>query len=674
MKSRRLRFFCLIISYAIFIFALSACDNDKEENISISPENYGNLLNVMNIPNQSVDWDSFCFSDLGAWYGFALPDTNVPSSLGSFSGPFLMTHGEWLSKGLSKVKLYDATNKKYIALEKADKISLNYYPGRLNQNYQFGDLSLSLNLIFISKYSSMISLDIINQSTQIIDLKIEWVGDVFNLPATLLKENDNIIIDLKKDDMKYIVNFSNGESEIINDSIYKNSANKISVEAGGNYNNTVVYSMDYGDQQFGQEIELIQTAFKNSKKLLVSNRDRWNSYLTNGLMTNSIWSKNDEYTQIAVKCISTLTNNWRTGIGALENDGIIPSYAVWYFNGFWAWDSWKHAVGVAHFNPELAKNQIRVMFARQDKYGMIPDVIYADSTEDNWRDTKPPLAAWAVWRIFEETNDKDFLNEMYSKLIKYHEWWYLNRDHDQNGLCEYGGTDKELVSAMWESGMDDAVRFDNAVMLKNNDRAWSINQESVDLNSYLYAEKGYLAKIAKVLLKKEDENNFLSEAERLKFLINQKMYDEKNGFYYDINVTDKSFIKTQGPEGWIPLWAGVAEPSHALRVKEIILDTSKFATFIPFPTVSADDEKYMSGYWRGPVWLDQAYFAIKGLKNYGYNEIADNFTEQLFDKLEGLKNSNLPIRENYDPRNGNGLKVNHFSWSAAHLLLLYLEK
>lgn len=40
-----------------------------------------------------------------------------------------------------------------------------------------------------------------------------------------------------------------------------------------------------------------------------------------------------------------------------------------------------------------------------------------------------------------------------------------------------------------ESGMDNAVRFDEAVLMKNNDKAWSLNQESVDLNAYLYAEK-----------------------------------------------------------------------------------------------------------------------------------------------------------------------------------------
>ena len=34
-------------------------------------------------------------------------------------------------------------------------------------------------------------------------------------------------------------------------------------------------------------------------------------------------------------------------------------------------------------------------------------------------------------------------------------------------MCEYGATDGTLEAAAWESGMDNAIRFDGAVMLKN---------------------------------------------------------------------------------------------------------------------------------------------------------------------------------------------------------------
>ena len=100
-------------------------------------------------------------------------------------------------------------------------------------------------------------------------------------------------------------------------------------------------------------------------------------------------------------------------------------------------------------------------------------VFFRDTTIEahNYRDTKPPLATWAVAKIFEKDKDLKFVEEMYPKLKLYHEWWYNKRDHDKDGLCEYGSTDGSLVAAKWESGMDNAIRFDDSKILKNEEGA-----------------------------------------------------------------------------------------------------------------------------------------------------------------------------------------------------------
>ena len=160
----------------------------------------------------------------------------------------------------------------------------------------------------------------------------------------------------------------------------------------------------------------------------------------------------------------------------------------------------------------------------------------------------------------------------------------------------------------------------------------------------------------------------------LKLLIQNRMFDKESGCFYDILLDGKGFCKVQGPEGWIPLWAGAATQEQAEKVKQMIMDSTKFATYIPFPTIAKDHPEFTptaDGYWRGPVWLDQAYFAIKGLANYGYKKEAKIFINQLFNRLEGLKQRGKPIYENYNPLNGKGLNAAHFSWSATHLLLLY---
>jgi len=154
------------------------------------------------------------------------------------------------------------------------------------------------------------------------------------------------------------------------------------------------------------------------------------------------------------------------------------------------------------------------------------------------------------------------------------------------------------------------------------------------------------------------------------------MFDNETGFFFDIKFEDDEFINIYAAEGWTPLFTGVATQEQAERVKEVMMDITKFDTFIPLPTLAADHPEFNPerGYWRGPNWLDQVYFGIAGLQRYGFTKEADYFINKLLENAKGLKNSDQPIYENYNPLSGKGVKRPHFSWSAAHLLLLLIGK
>ena len=42
--------------------------------------------------------------------------------------------------------------------------------------------------------------------------------------------------------------------------------------------------------------------------------------------------------------------------------------------------------------------------------------------------------------VYNVTQDKTWVAEMYPKLVAYHDWWLRNRDHNGNGVPEYGAT------------------------------------------------------------------------------------------------------------------------------------------------------------------------------------------------------------------------------------------
>ncbi len=668
-----------IIICFLFLVSLSCCSSKKTGD-GVTIFDFPDVLDIKNVPSHPRDWSSFFFSDLGAWYGFALPDTSHRSFYGSFIGPFLITHGRWMSESLLRLSLYDVEHQREIDFSRSIHHEIHYYPGRLVEKLETEKVSLQLDLCFISNRSALIRAVISNISNDLIKFRPGWKGSLF-LPQTfIVRGNHGVVVNFSQSKMSFAVRLSSDVP--INCSIEGNNKKyRISVDTTytllpeRSLSIYLIQSLFFDQGEKSREEKIINKTFQNPEEELIKNTGRWNGYLREVLLADGVWSKQKEYRAIAVKAVETLITNWRSPAGDLHHDGLFPSAAVSYFNGFWAWDSWKHAAALAGFAPELAKNQIRAMFDYQDKYGMIADCIYADSSENNWRNTKPPLAVWAVWSVYEETKDKNFVQEMFPKLMKYHQWWYTYRDHDRNGLCEYGSTDGTRIAAAWESGMDNAVRFDQSKMVQNNNNGWSLDQESVDLNSYLYAEKLYLASMASLLGEQSKAKQLRGKAKKLKALIQNRMFDKETGYFYDIRLKSKKFIKIQGPEGWIPLWAGVATDDQAEKVKEVIMNSRKFNTYVPFPTLAADRSEFDThGYWRGPVWLDQAYFGIVGLINYGFKKEADLLTEKLFDHPEGLKNSDKPIRENYNPINGKGLEANHFSWSAAHLLLLYEGK
>lgn len=638
-----------------------ACEAPKEESHVIQ---YPDVLDLTGTPDSTRDRSISSFSDLGAWHSFALPET-----AGGFTGPFVMTqnNGVWLSPILSKLQIIESGET--IDLSGASNFRTHYYPGRLWQYFEVEEFKVDIELIFVSNRSSLVRATIENNSQSDRSIEIGWKGENWfgELAAVDSKAQRINLADESFTLLQYPSEIDSRSSEGL-DVVLKQ---EFSLKAQEQISSHFVQSVYFNDSEISDNEEIVEQALKTPAAYFVANEIRWNAYLEKVLDV-----KYPEYEVVAVKALETLINNWRSAAQDLHYDGLFPSYAYRGFHGVWSWDSWKHSVALVKFAPELAKDQIRVMYDYQDEMGMIADVIYRNKDWNNWRDTKPPLSVWAIWSIYEETGDRAFLDEMYPRALKYHNWWYQYRDHDQNGLAEYGSTDGTRIAAAWESGMDNAVRFDDAVMIKNNDQGWSLNQESVDLNAYLYAEKLYLAKVARVLEQQEVAQTFENDAAKLKETIQQSFYSEEKGYFYDKVLESNELKMVEGTEGWTSLWVGAATQEQAESVISTMLDTTKFDTYVPLPTFTKDHPKFnpRRGYWRGPVWLDQVYFGIRSLERYGYEEDAERMIRKLIENAEGVKEKGMPIRENYHPVTGEGLNARHFSWSAAHLLLLLTEK
>ena len=610
-----------------------------------APNSFPNILDLKNTPTTAKQGGLSAFFDLGSWMGFALPENENSSG---FVGPYLLgvEHGKWCSGSFINLELGEVIESDF-----------NYYPGRLESDIKYEGLSVKNSLIFTSKSTALISSSITNVSVRSQEIKAVWSGEIFEGIGELKAKSNHVVLEIIGGQKLYLTPLEHENAQIECDGeVYRISPQSMTLKAGET--TTLYLEIDYHPDIDTADAP---SSLEDAEQGLIENLKRWKEYLE--------VAQND---LVLTKSVCTLINNWRSAAGELKHDGLFPSYHYKWFRGFWAWDSWKHAVALVKINPLLAQEQIRAMYDYQDSDGMIADCVFRDTLIEshNLRDTKPPLSGWAIWEVYLETKDSEFLKELYPKLVKYHNWWYNFRDCDSDGLCEYGSTDGTLTAAKWESGMDNAIRFDQSFIVEGS--SFSINSESVDLNCYLAKEKEYLYKIAEAL-KLEEAALWLEEYRLLSNRITSTFFDEEKGYFFDIDYQTGEFQNSAlGPEGWTPLWCGIATETQAAAVKGKMMDPEKFNAMVPLPTIDVSHESFdpEDGYWRGPVWLDQVWFGYEGLKKYGYLDEASNVRRKVLENCSGVSEIGKPIRENYHPLTGEGLNAEHFSWSAAHLILM----
>jgi putative isomerase len=634
-----------------------------------------NSLNYKGNPTNATDRKPLAFSDKGAWFGFGFLDSS--NAQAGFSGPYLLTeqNGVWISPSFVSLHLTDKNQQELINW-KTSLVDQSGYNSHLEQQFQNEKLAIKQQLVFASGHSAIQKTSITNRSAKTITLFPFYDSKLFLKDLQLSNENKILKIVSTKSKAVGYLQFTNANTIKITKEGYKTQLEQITLKPNATVTIEVIQTYIFPQYSWEKEKKSLSEAKFNT--ILTTTQNDKEKQLTQLIAKKKEAFKDATYSNVLAKLVLTLQNNSRIAAEGLKHDGVFPSYNYEWFNGFWAWDSWKHAVALAEFDTDLAKNQMRAMFDFQEKNGFIPDCIYRDTSiePNNYRNTKAPLSAWAIWKIYEQTKDVDFLKEFYPKLTLYHNWWYIDRDHDKDGICEYGSTDGTLIAAKWESGMDNAVRFDNSQILKNRETAYSLNQESVDLNSYLYAEKIYLNNIAQVLNIVEDSKKWSTESVALKAKIQNQFWDANSGWFYDTSIDGKSFVKDMGCEGYIPLWAEVATVEQAKSIKENMMNPVIFNTFIPLPTLAANHPKFKpeGGYWRGPIWLDQSQFAINGLEKYKFTKEAIQLSHKLMHNAEGVTTKGEAIRENYQPITGKGLESFNFSWSAAHYMLLLLKE
>lgn len=198
----------------------------------------------------------------------------------------------------------------------------------------------------------------------------------------------------------------------------------------------------------------------------------------------------------------------------------------------------------------------------------------------------------------------------------------------------------------------------------------------VDLNALLYDLELTLAAIYKQKGETEYAKSIQTLADKRKAIFDKYFWNETVGFYFDYDFVAGKQTNVYSLAAVYPLFLKMATPAQAQKVAAIL--ESKFLQAGGLSTTLNNTGQQ----WDGPNgFAPLQYLAIEGLRNYGFNDLANKIKQNwVANNLRVYKSTGKMVEKYnvYDQslKNGGGQYPfqDGFGWTNGVLLKLLLEK
>ena len=234
----------------------------------------------------------------------------------------------------------------------------------------------------------------------------------------------------------------------------------------------------------------------------------------------------------------------------------------WEYPWFAAWDLAFHCVAMSRIDAAAAKRQL-VQLCREwymHPNGQLPAYEFA------FGDVNPPVHAWAALRVYQlsaseaEGGDRPFLESVFQKCLVNFTWW-VNRHDDEGDNLFSGGF----------LGLDNISMFDRSKPMPGGGRL-----EQADATAWMAFYCTTMLSIALELAKHDDAyadiaskffEHFVSIAQAMNTLGGTGLWNEEDGFYYDLLSVNGSAIplRARSIVGIIPLFAAESLDANLLE-------------------------------------------------------------------------------------------------------------
>ncbi|MEG1580516.1 MAG: trehalase family glycosidase [Bacteroidaceae bacterium] len=301
----------------------------------------------------------------------------------------------------------------------------------------------------------------------------------------------------------------------------------------------------------------------------------------------------------------------------------------------------------------------------------------------------PPLFAWTEYNNYVFTADEEHLDYLLNKK-------YLQRHFDYFNTVKKGDVKPEispnaivrdvvrregqLIGYTWSggaSGMDNTVRGREAGGYSKIMWIDAISQQALSALN--------IGRLCQLKGKKVEAKLWEERYDSLKKTINERYWDEKDGFYYDVNKETGKACRVQTAASFWAMLAEIPNKKQAARMVETLRNDSCFGGLYPWNSLARWDQDFNAAtgdYWRGGVWLPIAYMGTKALEKYGYYELADSLAERVIRQQLNTYKKVTPhtIWECYSPSAdlpstevGHVCRPDFCGWSALGPISLFIE-
>lgn len=352
-----------------------------------------------------------------------------------------------------------------------------------------------------------------------------------------------------------------------------------------------------------------------------------------------------------------------------------------YDGNVWDWDTYWSVYGLISFSKTYqneaftqklithSKGNIYNFLDHQLDDGYIPMMIEVGQWDEPYLNKKhkegvmmnmhKPFLCQQILLISDFIKDYTWIKDHVEALLRYFECYDRNYFFERQGL--YVWCDDIMI------GMDnDPATFGRP----------KFSTANIFLNSFMVSELEAMAKIlSRCGYDDAMQKKFYDKKEALVKAIQRECWDERDGFYYsvDVDIKTRPFewihqglgvfwkslpIKIRVWSGFLPLLVGIATDTQASRLLKHATDPVTFMS--PYGITSlAKDEKMFDlsvtnnpSNWLGPIWLVVNYTVFKGLLDYNFIDDAVELCEKTVDLLEKDLNETNSLHEYYNPFNG----------------------